>query len=82
MEKVESKLSKQKNVEKHFIAALVALATSEFADSEAIQRVVDKLNEVNNNLLEALLNDGSNEELEQNAFVVDMDEKSKAIAEA
>jgi len=36
MEKVTEKLAKHKNVEKHFVKALVALATSEFADSSAV----------------------------------------------
>jgi hypothetical protein len=36
MEKVTEKLSKHKNIEKHFVKALVALATSEFADSGAL----------------------------------------------
>ncbi len=36
MEKVSEKLSKHSSVEKHFVKALVALATSEFADSGAV----------------------------------------------
>jgi hypothetical protein len=57
LEKVTQKLSKHRSVEKHFVEALIALASSEFADSSAVQRVVDKLNEVKNNMTAAMAAD-------------------------
>jgi hypothetical protein len=36
MDKVTEKLAKHKNIEKHFVKALVALATSEFANAGAV----------------------------------------------
>ena len=36
MDKVTDKLKTHKNIEKAFVSALVALATSEFADSGAV----------------------------------------------
>jgi hypothetical protein len=82
MEKVTEKLSKHHNVEKHFVKALVALATSEFADAGAIQRVVDKLNEISTNMTAALLADTASEEKAQADWEADMAEKQTAIVEA
>jgi hypothetical protein len=36
LDKVTEKLSAHKNIEKHFVKALIALATAEFADSGAV----------------------------------------------
>jgi len=60
----------------------VALATNEFADNAAIQRVVDKLNELSENLTKSLLTDKNSEELDTNTFAADMSEKATAIVEA
>lgn len=82
MDKVVEKLNNHRNVEKRFVQALVALATSEFADAGAVQRVVDKLHEISNNMTAALVADTADEEQAQADFEKDVAEKTAAINEA
>jgi len=58
------------------------LATSEFADSGAVQRVVDKLHEIRDNMTAAMLADTESEETAQSNWVADMADKEQAIVEA